>query len=84
MGERSLPLWLPLPEYAGFATRDVGATLAAGLRTRDVAETARDTLVWLRTIPDADRPFAPGRTAGLTPDEEAELLAAWHARTDSL
>ena len=26
-GERSLPLWLPLPEYAGFNTRDNRAAL---------------------------------------------------------
>jgi 2'-hydroxyisoflavone reductase len=78
MGERSLPLWLPLPDFAGFMTRDVSASLAAGLHTREVAETARDTLAWLRTMPEADRTTAPGRTAGLTADDEAALLAAWH------
>ncbi|WP_214317705.1 NAD-dependent epimerase/dehydratase family protein [Nonomuraea sediminis] len=67
MGPRSLPMWLPLPEYAGF-TRDTSATLAAGLRIRPVADTARDTLAWQR---------ASGHTvsrAGLTPAEEADLL----------
>jgi nucleoside-diphosphate-sugar epimerase len=72
MGDRSLPLWLPLPEYAGFASRDVSASLAAGLRTRDVAETARDTLTWLRGLPES-----PG-DAGISPDDEAELLRKWH------
>lgn len=71
-GERSLPLWLPLPEYAGFASRDVSASLDAGLRTRDVADTARDTLAWLRGEP------APPGGAGLGPDDEAELLRKWH------
>jgi nucleoside-diphosphate-sugar epimerase len=73
MGERSLPLWLPLPEYAGFLSRDVSASLDAGLRTRDVAETARDTWAWLR-----DLATAPGKGDGLNPDDEAALLEKWH------
>jgi nucleoside-diphosphate-sugar epimerase len=76
MGERSLPLWLPLPEYAGFTSRDVSASLEAGLRTRDVADTARDTLAWLRGLATA-----PGDGAGITPDDEAALLEKWHSRT---
>lgn len=75
MGQRALPMWLPLPEYAGFMSRDVSASLAAGLTTRDVAETARDTLAWLSLVPDADRADLPGLSAG----EESALLAAWHA-----
>jgi nucleoside-diphosphate-sugar epimerase len=71
MGERSLPLWLPLPEYAGFMTRDTAPALAAGLRPRPIADTARDTLAWL-----ADRPEATSRS-GLAPDDEAELLRRW-------
>jgi len=71
MGPRSLPLWLPLPEHAGFLSRDVGASLAAGLRTRPVAETVRDTLGWL-----AGQPDAVGR-CGLTADDEAALLREW-------
>ncbi len=74
MGPRSLPLWLPLPEYAGFMTRDVGDSLAAGLAVRPVADTARDTLAWLRTDPGH-------ATTGLTRAEEREVLAAWHNRT---
>ncbi|MFI6604710.1 NAD-dependent epimerase/dehydratase family protein [Nonomuraea sp. NPDC050536] len=67
MGPRSLPMWLPLPEYTGF-TRDTSAALAAGLHIRPVADTARDTLAWQR---------ASGHTvsrSGLTPAEEAGLL----------
>jgi nucleoside-diphosphate-sugar epimerase len=75
-GERSLPLWLPLPEYAGFLSRDPSASLDAGLRTRDVADTARDTLPWLRGLV-----AAPGQGDGLTPDEETALLEKWHGRT---
>ena len=75
MGERSLPMWLPLPDYAGFMTRDVTPALQAGLSTRPLVDTARDTYAWLQTTPD--------RTlrAGLDPDDEADLLRSWHDRT---
>ncbi|MDE9367422.1 oxidoreductase [Luteipulveratus sp. YIM 133132] len=68
-GDRSLPLWLPLPEYAGFMTRSSAAAEAHGLRTRTLAETVRDGLEWeLRTGPGR------ARKAGLTPTDEVELL----------
>lgn len=70
-GPRSLPLWLP-EDHRGLVTHDVAAAFAAGLTTRPVAETARDTLDWLRSDPDAVR-------TGLTADEEREVLAAWHS-----
>jgi 2'-hydroxyisoflavone reductase len=70
-GPRSLPLWLPLPDYAGFATRDTAAARDAGLTVRPLAETARDMLAWLRE--------AHGPVVGLTADEERDVLAAWHA-----
>jgi nucleoside-diphosphate-sugar epimerase len=73
-GPRSLPLWLPLPEYAGLMSRDVAPARAAGLRTRPVADTARDTGAWLAGQPDAvDR-------CGLPAAAEAEVLAGWHGR----
>ncbi|MBF9132005.1 NAD-dependent epimerase/dehydratase family protein [Plantactinospora sp. S1510] len=75
-GPRSLPLWLPVPEYAGFMSRDVTPSLAAGLRPRPLAATARDTAAWLTAV---DAGSAPGgRSIGLTAAEEAELLATWH------
>src|SRR3712207_9145943 len=43
-GAHSLPIWLPLPRYAGLLARDVSASLGAGLSVRPVADTARDTL----------------------------------------
>jgi 2'-hydroxyisoflavone reductase len=48
--------------------------MQSGLRVRPLVETARDTLAWLQTRPP-DRPWK----AGLTPEREAELLAAWAA-----
>jgi 2'-hydroxyisoflavone reductase len=69
-GERSLPLWLPLPGYAGFMERDVRATVEAGLTTRPVADTAADTLAWWRAAGE------PPLRCGLAAADEAELLAA--------
>lgn len=71
-GPRSLPLWLPLPDYAGLTTRDTAPARNAGLSLRPLSETARDTLDWLRT--------ASGTVDGLTPDEESQVLAAWYER----
>ena len=44
----SLPLWLPRPEYDGMLAHDADLPQAAGLTTRPVAESARDTLAWAR------------------------------------
>jgi 2'-hydroxyisoflavone reductase len=68
-GPRSLPLWVPLPEFAGFMTRDASPAIAQGLTLRPLVETARDTLVWAQSI-------GGGPKTGLTPDEERDVLAA--------
>ena len=64
-----LPLWLPDPEWAGMQATDVGRAVGAGLRFRPLDETIRGA---------ADAPAVEG--VGLTPEREAELLAAWHER----
>ncbi|TWP53069.1 NAD-dependent epimerase/dehydratase family protein [Lentzea tibetensis] len=69
-GPRSLPLWLPASHRA-MMFRDAGPALAAGLKTRPVAETALDSLEYERGL-GIDRP----RKAGLTHAEEAEVLTA--------
>lgn len=69
-GPRSLPLWLPA-EARGMTTHDVSAAFAAGLVTRPIAETAVDTLAWMRATPDAAR-------TGLSRAEEQDVLDAWH------
>lgn len=69
MGPESLPLWLPLPEYAGHPTRDRSRAVAAGLTTRPLAETVRAALRWEQEL-GLDRP----RKAGLSPARERELL----------
>jgi 2'-hydroxyisoflavone reductase len=69
-GPRSLPLWLP-EEARGMTAHDVSAAFAAGLTTRPIGDTARDTLAWLRQEESAPR-------TGLTRAEEQDLLDDWH------
>ena len=69
-GPRSLPLWLPLPDYAGFNARDSSAARAAGLVTRPLADTLADTLTWER-----QRVSQGPRRAGLADADEVALLA---------
>jgi nucleoside-diphosphate-sugar epimerase len=68
-GPRSLPLWLPLPEYAGFASRSTARALDLGLQRRPIAATLADVLADERSR-GLDRP----RRAGLTRAEELDLL----------
>ena len=62
-----LPLWLADPDWAGIHAADVSRAVAAGLRFRPVADTLEGA---------AHAPLVEG--VGLTPEREAELLAAWH------
>ncbi|GAB3200637.1 SDR family oxidoreductase [Nocardioides hungaricus] len=72
MGDGSLPLWLPRPEYDGMRSHDPAPSYAAGLVTRPVADTARDTLAWVRATADAP-------LSGMSREREAEVLTAWHS-----
>lgn len=72
-GPDSLPLWLPRPEYDGMGAHDPAPSYAAGLVLRPLAETARDTLAWLRATP------AAATLTGMTREREAAVLAAWHS-----
>jgi nucleoside-diphosphate-sugar epimerase len=71
-GEESLGLWLPLPEYGGFLSRDPASALATGLRIRPMGDTA---LHWY-----ANRLEPPALLANLSREKEAAVLAAWHDR----
>ena len=44
-----LPMWLHEAEYAAMQSTPRERALAAGLRTRPLAETARDTLAWVQS-----------------------------------
>ncbi|MDR7191622.1 NAD-dependent epimerase/dehydratase family protein [Luteimonas terrae] len=74
-----MPVWIaPAGDYAGFGRTRVDRAMAAGLTYRPIDDTVRDTLVWWRDQP-AERRAA--LKSGLTPQREAEVLAAWHARS---
>ncbi|CAI9411682.1 NAD-dependent epimerase/dehydratase family protein [Nocardioides sp. T2.26MG-1] len=69
-GPGAVPLWLPRPEYDGMCAHDPEPSYAAGLVLRPLADTARDTLAWLRATPGAT-------VTGIGREREAEVLAAW-------
>jgi 2'-hydroxyisoflavone reductase len=74
-----MPAWVPnRGDTAGFAKVSNARALKAGLTFRPIAETARDTLAWFHTLPEARRSKL---RAGITPEREAEVLAAWKARS---
>jgi 2'-hydroxyisoflavone reductase len=74
--ELDLPPWAPLSgDTAAASLTSMGAAAAAGLRSRPLADTVRDTLAWFQTLP-AER---QGKLrAGLDPQREAQTLQAWH------
>ncbi|KAA2261954.1 NAD-dependent epimerase [Solihabitans fulvus] len=70
-----LPLWRA---YPGTWAVDASRARAAGLVTRSLAETVRDTWEWLT----GDAPVGHERAGelGIMPEREAEVLAAWTDR----
>ncbi|MCC7055259.1 MAG: NAD-dependent epimerase/dehydratase family protein [Gemmatimonadaceae bacterium] len=72
-----MPVWVP-PEgrTAGFARVICRKAYDAGLTFRPLAETAAATLAWYKTRPAAEQEKA---RAGLAPEREVSVLAAWHA-----
>ncbi len=71
MGLASLPLWIPDPDWRGFATMDTTRARAAGLTTRSLSETLTGALAFEET-----RPVDDERRAGLTDADERRVLAA--------
>jgi 2'-hydroxyisoflavone reductase len=73
-----MTVWVPGEgETAGFSRVSVSKAVAAGLSFRPLATTAADTLTWFHAQPP-ERQAA--LKAGLKPEREAEVLAAWKAR----
>src|SRR5438477_4900654 len=71
-----MPVWVPpRGEEGGMVRINVHAAVSKGLTFRPLAETARDTLAWFKSQP-AERQAK--LKAGLSPEREVEVLAAWH------
>ena len=72
---RSIPIWVPpLGKFAGVAFVNGEKAAEAGLKTRPLRETVRDTIAWWKTLPE-ERTANP--KAGLSAEREAELLELW-------
>ena len=70
--------WSDMPVWAGdelgLARTSIQRALGKGLTFRPLADTARDTLAWFKTLPPERQSKL---RAGLTAEREAEVLAAW-------
>jgi 2'-hydroxyisoflavone reductase len=65
-------------EASGLQTLDCRKAIAAGLTYRPLETTVRETLDWDRTRGNAKL------WSGLSPDQEQELLSAWHSRDQTI
>lgn len=72
-----LPIWLP-PDHELRAMHDMNVerALAAGLRSRPLEETVRDTWAWLIAVGKRPPLRSDLPPVGLGPDREREVLAA--------
>ncbi|MBP6748591.1 MAG: NAD-dependent epimerase/dehydratase family protein [Xanthomonadaceae bacterium] len=77
-----MPAWVPAAgDSAGFHTRNNAKAVAAGLTFRSIADTTQATLAWFDAQPEERRKAGP--RAGIKPEREAEVLAAWKAKNAS-
>lgn len=73
-----MPVWVPpVGDSAGFALISIKRALDKGLTFRPVSDSTQATLDWLKQQP-AERQVK--LRAGITPERETAVLAAWHAR----
>ena len=77
--EAGLPIWVPREgtPFSGYGAVSNAKAIAAGLTFRPLATTVADLLAWYRALP-AERQAET--RAGLTREQEAELLKAWKAQ----
>ena len=70
-----MPVWVPpRGEEGGMGRINIQWAVGKGLTFRPLAVTARETLAWFKSQP----PERQKLKAGITPEREAEVLAAWH------
>ncbi len=79
--EQKVQAWSDMPVWTGkeggFLRTNINRALSKGLTFRPLGVTARDTLAWFESLPP-ERQSHP--KAGLTPERETEVLAAWHKK----
>jgi hypothetical protein len=63
--------------FEGYNQYNVDKAVGEGLAFRPIGITAHDTVEWYKATPEDERPR--GRT--LSPEREAEVLAAWRERS---
>jgi 2'-hydroxyisoflavone reductase len=78
LAQQKVEPWSDMPVWtgkdSGLALAKIDRALNKGLTFRPLAETARDTLAWFKSLPQ-DRQAHP--KAGLPAEREAEVLVAW-------
>jgi 2'-hydroxyisoflavone reductase len=86
-GWAQMPVWLPpVGETEGFHRTSIERALAAGLSTRPLGETVRDTLAWFDAwLPEIKESrgyeYKPGENApGVSREQEARVLEEWKQR----
>jgi 2'-hydroxyisoflavone reductase len=67
-----MPVWTG--KESGLALAKIDRALSKGLTFRPLAETAGDTLAWFKLQPPERQAKL---RAGITPEHETEVLAAW-------
>jgi 2'-hydroxyisoflavone reductase len=76
--QQKVEAWSDMPVWAGdelgLSRTKIDRALSKGLTFRPIDVTARDTLSWFKSLPQDRQSHLK---AGLTPDREAEVLAAW-------
>lgn len=73
-GVQDIPFWAPnRDEMPGLGHISSTAAQKNGLTLRPTLETSRDTLAWFEKLPKDRQAF----TAGLSREQEQQLLAAW-------
>jgi 2'-hydroxyisoflavone reductase len=80
--EQKVQPWSDMPVWTGkddaVARTNISRALSKGLTFRPLDITARDTLAWFKSLPP-ERQSHP--KAGLSPERETEVLAAWKKKS---
>ena len=75
----SIPIWTSTKgQEIGYSTMNINKAVSHGLTFRSLPDTTRATLEWFRKQPPARQ---SRMRAGITAQREAEVLAAWRAKS---